>query len=112
MVTRRVERTPRFDSDLTQLEKKHKGLRDAVERFLKDRANGVPLSGNDRIPRVAGKPVYKARLGLPGSGKRQGARIIYHCDSSGIHALRIYDKSTIKEPPANDIKRALSDAGL
>jgi mRNA-degrading endonuclease RelE of RelBE toxin-antitoxin system len=119
MAARKVERTSRFDRDLTQLAKKDRGFRKIVGDFLKERANGVPFSGKDRMPNVEGKPVYKARLpfrgkGKPfrGKGKRHGARIIYHCDSSGILALRIFDKSTIKEPPANDLKQALLSAGL
>lgn len=112
MAARKVEYTPRFDKALTQLEKKHKGIRKIVGDFLKARANGVPFSGKYRMSNVGGEPVYKARLPFPGIGKRHGARIVYYCGPSGVYALRIFDKSTIKEPPVNDVKQALLSAGI
>ena len=112
MVARKVERTPKFDQDLNQLNKKHKGAQQSIDDFLNERVNGIPVAQKSKIPGLDGKPVYKVRIPLPGVGKRGGARIIYYCDTSCICALRLYGKSMIKDIPLNEIKEALESAGL
>lgn len=112
MVVRDIEHCARFGKDLARLEKKHRGIRESVESFFRRRAKGIPVSGEDRIPGLGGEPVYKARIALPGIGKRSGARLIYYRDAYRIVALRVYQKSKTVDMPLSDIKKALSEAGI
>ena len=45
-------------------------------------------------------------------GKRGGIRVIYHCESPEVHALFVFDKSSIENIQPNAIKQALAEAGL
>lgn len=74
----------RFEKNLRQIEKKHRGFSATAQSALEKYREDGPTPTSDRMIGVGGLPVYKERLPLPGIGKREGARIIYYCDEAQV----------------------------
>ena len=106
MAERRVERTRKFDSNVKRLAGKYRDFPTIVDDFLNTVAKRDTLGV--RIPGVGGEPFYKARLRLPGTGKRGGARIIYYRTSEVVLAMYAYAKSDTEDVPVAEIRAALS----
>ena len=105
---REIRRSAGFDKDLAKLERKHRGLSLSVDAYLEQCASEQP-ERRHLLQGVDGKPVYKERLPLPGTGKRNGARIIVHCDDSAVTALFIYAKSERETLPPELVLQELPD---
>ena len=107
MAERRVETTRAFDGNVKRLAGKYRNFGATVDDFLKTVAKRRGAIGS-KIPGVGGEPVYKARLPLPGMGKRGGARIIYYRTSALVLAMYAYAKTDTEDIPAKQIRDALS----
>lgn len=103
---REIKRTRGFERSLAKLERKHRGLALSVDEYLKQCASQQP-DRRHLLQGVDGKPVFKVRLPVQGTGKRDGARIIVHCDDSAVTALFIYAKSERETMPPELVLRAL-----
>ena len=93
-------------SNVKRLARKYRNFAVTVDDFLKTVAKRDVHGA--RIPGVGGAPVYKARLRLPGTGKRGGARIIYYRTSDLVLAMYAYAKSDTEDIPVEQIRDALS----
>ena len=107
MVDRRIERTTRFERNVSRLSRKHRDITEMVDEFLSAAARrDVPVGV--KIPGLEGAAVYKVRLPLRGAGKRSGARLIYYCSPDLVLAMYVYAKSDTEDIPVKELRDALS----
>ena len=114
MSVREVRRGERFNKALRRIVRNHRGFEKTVEEALEHYARGGPSSTSNRIPGLKGRPVYKDRLRLPGTGKSGGAPIIYYCDDDVVAALLLYLKSEGElalEAEIRDVLRQFDELG-
>ena len=107
MVKREIRKAPTFGKNLKTLEKKHRNISAAVEEYFECCITEGPPPTSSKIPRNDGKPVYKDRIPLPGSGKRGGARVIFYCDEKIVAPLYCYQKSDQENISSSKIEIAL-----
>jgi hypothetical protein len=106
----KVYPTPDFKKHFKKLYKKHKSLKDDLERLLqilKDKPDvGIHLGHN----------LYKIRLAVSskGKGKSGGARIITYLDNDAeeLYLVYIYDKNQLENITKEQILELLKKAGL
>lgn len=105
----RIVPTPTFAKSLKALAKRHKSIKEDIEKFRKSLEEN-PLQGTELIPGVR-----KIRMAIKSKsgGKSGGARVITYnvlaTEQDGVvYLLEVYDKSeysTVKENVLKDIDR-------
>jgi mRNA-degrading endonuclease RelE of RelBE toxin-antitoxin system len=90
---REVQRPPMTVVETARFLKDASGLMPESDRARLVEFIGANPEGGDVIPETGG--VRKVRWGLPGAGKRGGARVIYffHNESLPVFLLAIYGKN-------------------
>lgn len=106
MSARCIERTPRFERELTRLSRKHPSLQTTVDEALQQIVCARRVH-DDQIPGIRGYQVFKRRIPLGEKGKQKGARLIYSRDNTRVVALFLYAKAATDDIPIKEISDAL-----
>jgi mRNA-degrading endonuclease RelE of RelBE toxin-antitoxin system len=105
-----INYTEDFAREVKRLAKKHRSLRNDLEKFQKDLLN-CPSLGVNIAPNL-----YKCRLAITskGKGKSGGARIITYVllMKEQIFLISIYDKSELENLSIEAIIERIENAGL
>ena len=97
-----------FRRELSRLNRKQRGTKEAVEAALDDiAANGLPSTAM-QIPGLAGRPV-RIRVGRQGT---RACRPIVHYEDGTVEPLFIYAKNDRANIEPVEIREALRAAGL
>lgn len=112
MPEREILRTEAFERSLRRLARRYPDLPDTIAQALQRYAIDGPSSMRYRQQGVGGRPVFKERLPLHGTGKRGGARLVVYCDDERVVALFVYVKSATELIPEKAIRKALEESGI
>lgn len=111
MISREIHRTPEYERNVKQLNKKHRDIPKALEKQLEALCKENDPRA-DQIPGLNGLPVFKLRVAFGNVGKSGGARLIYYWNDGLVMGMFAYVKSERENIPTESILRALEDAGL
>jgi mRNA-degrading endonuclease RelE of RelBE toxin-antitoxin system len=109
MTTIKVDFSPLFLKELTQLKKKYPRVVREVNTLVQQLETGA--QPGDKIPHI-GYDVYKVRLKNPssGKGKRSGFRAVYYVQTaSAIFLLTLYSKNQQEDIAAAIIRRIIEE---
>lgn len=112
MPEREILRTEAFERSLRRLARRYPDLPDTIAQALQRYAIDGPSSMRYQQQGVGGRPVFKERLPLRGTGKRGGARLVVYCDDERVVALFVYVKSATELIPEKAIRKALEESGI
>ena len=112
MPEREILRTEAFERSLRRLARRYPDLPDMITQALRKYAIDGPSSMRYRQQGVGGRPIFKERLTLRGTGKRGGARLVVYCDDERVVALFVYVKSATELIPEKAIRKALEESGI